>query len=166
LQAAYGDYTRRTWSEWTRISKNMGYQLRGSRVSSVVESPKEVEQAWISQSPIKLSTNNQGIYAVPIRLRGNTLGVIHLKFTSQEVPEDVTGLVEEISERLALALDNARLFESIQQRAAQEQLISSISSRIRETLDVKTVLSIAAQEIRTALELHDISIELDVPIQE
>ncbi len=166
LQAAYGDYTRRTWSEWSRTTENEGYQLQGSRISAILESPQEVRQAWASQTPIKKSTDSQGVYTVPIQLRGNTLGVIHLKFATPDVPDEITDLVNEISERLALALDNARLFESIQQQAAREQLISGITSRMRETLDVKTVLSTAVQEIRNALELHDIAVQLDIPAQE
>jgi GAF domain-containing protein len=166
LQAAYGDYTQKTWKEWSRASEIQGYQFKGSRLLEVVDYPHEVRKAWESQSVVLSTDEDQTIYAVPLQLRGNTLGVIHLRFDTTDIPDDVTNLINNLSERLSLTLDNAKLFETIQQRAAKEQLIGGITSRMRESLDIKTVLNTAVQEIRNSLDLYDVSVQFEQPVED
>jgi GAF domain-containing protein len=58
-------------------------------------------------------------------------------------------------------MESARLYEEIQLQAAREQMVGEITGRIRETLDIETVLHTAAQEIYQALGLRDVTIKLD-----
>jgi GAF domain-containing protein len=60
-------------------------------------------------------------------------------------------LIEAVSRQLALTLENARLLEEAQHRAAREQLTSEVTARMRETLDIESVLQTAAQELHKAL---------------
>ena len=81
----------------------------------------------------------------------------------------MTGLVDIVASRLATALESARLYEETQRRAVQEQITSEIASRIRESLDIDAVLKTAVQEIGEKLNLHDVSIQInlnDQPAQE
>ena len=55
-----------------------------------------------------------------------------------------------LSEQLSVALESALLFKQTQQRAAQEKLVGEVTTRIRESLDIETVLKTAAQEVRQA----------------
>jgi hypothetical protein len=59
--------------------------------------------------------------------------------------------MEVVTERLNVTLERARLHEETQRRAARERLTGEIATRLRETLDVETVLATAAQELRDAL---------------
>jgi hypothetical protein len=69
-------------------------------------------------------------------------------------------LVEAVSRQLALALENARLLEDTQRRAAREQLIGDITARMRETLDMETVLKTAIREIGDALGLARVEVRM------
>ena len=72
-------------------------------------------------------------------------------------PED---MLQEITSQLALALDSARLHQSTRTRAHREQLTAQITARMRETLDVETVLRTAIEEIYEALDLSELTIYL------
>ncbi|MEA3350265.1 MAG: hypothetical protein U9Q82_06570, partial [Chloroflexota bacterium] len=69
-------------------------------------------------------------------------------------------LLENLAERLESALDTARLYEETQQRAAEEHIVGEITARMRETLDIETVLQTAASEIQQVLNLAEAEIRL------
>ena len=48
-------------------------------------------------------------------------------------------------------MDSARLYQDSQQRAERELIISETSARMRESLDIESVLESAARELRNAL---------------
>ena len=52
---------------------------------------------------------------------------------------------------MALAIENARLFEQTQSRAARERLIRGITDRIRGAVDVESILQTTVQEVGRAL---------------
>ena len=68
-----------------------------------------------------------------------------------------------MTERLGLSIDALRLLEDTQRRAAHDRLVSDITSKIRQTLDVDTVLRNAVSEMRKALRLKDVMIRLEAP---
>jgi GAF domain-containing protein len=74
--------------------------------------------------------------------------------------------LELLAAQLGEAMDNARLYQSIQRQAVREQMLAGLTARMRETLDVDTVLRTAANEIFQALALEEVSIELaeDEPV--
>jgi len=61
---------------------------------------------------------------------------------------------------LALAADNLRLLDETQRRAAHERLTGEVTARVRETLDVDTVLQTAAREMREALGLEEVEVRM------
>jgi GAF domain-containing protein len=72
-------------------------------------------------------------------------------------------VIEAVTSQVALALENARLFEEAQRRASREELTSAITARIRASLDIDTVLKTAVQEMRQALGLPEVVIRLASP---
>jgi len=56
-----------------------------------------------------------------------------------------------VADQMALAIENARLFEQTQSRAARERLIRGITDRIRGAVDVESILQTTVQEIGKAL---------------
>jgi len=167
LQTTQGNYTQESWQKWVRHNKGIaGYRYRGADVEPTAQqSPETILALRQGKSITKISQTQSGgsssTLAVPIRLRDQTLGAINLQFDSAEIPPDLIGLIENISNRLATTLENARLYEETRQRAAQEQLTGEITARIRESLDINAVLKTAVQEIGQRLSLHDITIQLE-----
>lgn len=73
---------------------------------------------------------------------------------------------ETVAERLALAVENARLLEEAQRRAARERLIAEISNRLRASLDPDTVLQTTVRELGRALRASWAAVEVTGPLQE
>jgi GAF domain-containing protein len=105
---------------------------------------------------------------VPLTLHENIIGTITLQ-RSKDSPswsERDRILVEKIAAQVALALDNSRLIKDVQKNAIRDQLLATVSSRIRETLDAESILQTAVHEFIRALDLHEIEIRLGNPLLE
>jgi GAF domain-containing protein len=105
---------------------------------------------------------------IPLLLRGQSIGSITLrrKEGSAGWTERERVLIEKIAEQAALALENSRLVEEAQRNAQRDQLIASISSRVRETLDVDSVVKTAAIELRRIFDLKEAEVSLGTLIPE
>lgn len=118
-------------------------------------------------TPSKAEENSDGGHnlRIPIELRGQEIGVINLlrKETSPEWSQREQELATEISTQVALALDTNRLVEETQKNAARDQMIASVSNKVRQTLDVETVLQTTANELRNAFNLMEAEIRLNPP---
>ena len=64
---------------------------------------------------------------------------------------------------MGLIIENSRLFAEAQSRAARERRAREITARMRQSLDIETVLQTAVREMGEALELGDVSIQLLAP---
>lgn len=100
---------------------------------------------------------------IPIALRGQKIGeiIVHRKDKSLEWSEREKAMIEEIATQTALALENARLLEEAQRRAALEHALGEISNRIQQTLDMEVILRMAAQETQRALRLPEVTVQLN-----
>lgn len=99
---------------------------------------------------------------VPIQFRGTTIGKITLRRKPAQPAwsNDERQLANEIAVQAALALDNARLIQKTRESAWREQVVSSISNQIRETLDLETVLRTSARELQRAFDLQEAEVQL------
>ncbi len=88
---------------------------------------------------------DQGIVSlaiVPLSSRGKLLGILFTATrTRREFPDQDVQLLTSIASQIAVAVENARLFETQQRRAEQFRLISEVSRRITSILDIDELLS-------------------------
>jgi methyl-accepting chemotaxis protein PixJ len=100
--------------------------------------------------------------AIPIKVRGSVVGVMdtYKSTDSGEWTEEELAFLETLTEQLGVALDSARLYEETQQRAERERLVAEITGRMRQTLEIDSVLKTAAQEIYQVLGLKRAAIRL------
>jgi GAF domain-containing protein len=101
--------------------------------------------------------------AVPIRLMGQTIGVLDFYDQERNWTRDDQALVEALADQVALALENQRLFEQTQRRAQREHLTGQIVSKIRAASDVQSILETAAEELGRALGVSRAVIRLGNP---
>jgi len=140
---------------------------------------EETRQSWIAESasrnpvfhysisgvkalekPVQLKGKN--ILDIPLVLRGQKIGKLSLQRKSehQNWTDQEEVVANDVATQAALALENIRLVERTRQRANREQAISAIASRIRETLDLETVLRTSTREIQQALNLQEAEVRL------
>lgn len=126
------------------------------------EASPEVRRVRQSGQILRFVQNDAPVAYVPIKVRDQIIGTLAFrKPNGQEAWTDAEArLLGQLAKQLGDAMESARLYQSIQQQAAQEQLISEVTSRMRETLDVDTVLRTAVEEIYQALQLDQVAIEL------
>jgi GAF domain-containing protein len=170
VEATHRLYLQREWQEYLRERESLRqFGLLYDQVHVAAEPDlwrPEMERAMAEGQVI--TADNNGLegertgLAVPIVLRGQTIGVLGLEDpdgTRQWSDEDMDLMVD-FSQQLALALENARLLEETQRRAAREHLISQVTTRMRETFDFETLLKTAATEMRQALGLDEFAVRL------
>ena len=97
--------------------------------------------------------------AVPVMLRGEVIGAIEVQQGMEENPETVE-MVQAVAQRLALSLENARLYEATLQAAAQEQRINDIAARFQSVATVDELLRITLAELSETLGAERGSIRL------
>jgi len=95
---------------------------------------------------------NPSSLIIPLRLRGQLIGIVGIEKDDFDYfwSEDEIAIVENAAQQVVISLENARLLEEAQQRAAREHLISEASIHMRESMDVESVLRSAAQELHKA----------------
>ncbi|MBN1657766.1 MAG: GAF domain-containing protein [Anaerolineae bacterium] len=101
--------------------------------------------------------------AIPVLVRDQVLGVLRFrKEAGDQTPwsREQIALVEGMAEQFGQALESARLYQDTQRRAAQERLVAEVTARMRETLDMESVLRTTVDEMYTALGLDEVVIRL------
>jgi GAF domain-containing protein len=69
-------------------------------------------------------------------------------------------LVEAISERLSIALENARLIQESRRQLVKEQTISEVTGKIGTSINLKNVLQTAVEELGRAMPGSEVLIKL------
>ena len=162
---AFGELSGEAWSELLRGRTNWGYRYARQRVAPVQDEtrPDMLQAGWTGKIVQDDATTGSRL-AIPVRVRDKIVGVLGFRKggAGKGWSPDEISLLEDFAEQLGVTLESARLYEETRRRAAQEQLTSQITARMRETLDVETVLQTAVREIGEALQLHDLAIQLEV----
>jgi GAF domain-containing protein/HAMP domain-containing protein len=130
---------------------------------SVIPDVETLRQTAISEGRIVIGDMTERLtvpVAVPIRLRGQTLGAVEWELVAQELDENKLQLAQELTDRLAISLDNARLFQESQTSSERERIINSIASRLTAQNDINTILETAVREVGQALRVPQVSIRL------
>ncbi len=92
------------------------------------------------------------VISVPIMLGQQVLGAMSFKLPpGRQLSKRQTELVETIAERLALALENRRLFEQSRAQAERERKANTIAQMLLSATEVDAVLRIAADNFNNAL---------------
>ncbi len=136
--------TERTWRKLTSRQKP-AYQYTPAGVRPVFSTNKK--------------DNDDGLH-IPLVLHGQKIGMIKLKRKGEAAhwSERERVLVEKIADQVALALENSRLVDEAQKSALRDQVIANVSTRVRETLDIESVVRTAATELRRAFDLKEAEI--------
>jgi GAF domain-containing protein len=173
LETLYGTQVRQRWQQHL-AGKPLIYAYDYSGVK-----PVETDASLTLAFEEMKAGDGSDTVEVPIEMRGQRLGTLVLRrrtilpggqeaasagestassmgaWTAQEKE-----LIKEAVSQVAMALENARLFEEAQRLAMREQLIGQVSSRMRATLDIDTVLQTAVREIGRSMNIEDVEIRL------
>lgn len=187
VEAAHRSYLRRDWQEYLQQQSLLEASVvvydehlasAGERERAVVLPGvwhPEMEDAV--QSGARSSADGSQAYdseeqgqeagrrlAVPISLRGQTLGVLGVEAPpdGRDWTEEDRSLVEAVSDQLAQTLEVARLFAETQRRAERERLVGEITAKIRASTDISDILEATAVELGRVLGTSRARVRLNV----
>lgn len=159
---AYGDLTGDAWRRMLRAGGELGVLRNENGLSASLDIWRTEMSDAVSSGQVVIREEDEQRVAIPIMARGHVIGVIGARkpeatgaWTSQEIE-----LIEALRDQLGEALENARLYQDVQRREAQERLVGEATLRMRESLDVQSVLRVAAQEISRSLGLAALDVQL------
>jgi len=160
---AYGELSRQAWAELLSAHPEWGYTYVHKKVVPADGDwrPEMLRAVQTGQS-VQGHNGEKLALAVPLKVRNYVVGVLSFekgKADTEWTTEEV-GLLETLADRLGQALESARLYRDSQHRAARERLIGQVTARMRESLDLETVLKMAANEMRQALGLEEFIVSL------
>ncbi len=123
-----------------------------TRQSQIVDDPQH--------DPIIAHLHNfmeeQGVeqlLVVPMVVSNEVIGTLGIDILTKNkrFNEDELRLAETLVFQIASAIQNARLFEQVQARARQEQILREVTARVYAAPDTESVLRTAAQEVSRVL---------------
>jgi GAF domain-containing protein len=163
VEQAYREFTRTAWTGlMDDENRTAGYKFDGMQLQPLGVALRGAEQAG---GPAD-APDGPDVQAVPIRLRGQTIGSVRIRLREGSTPEKTMAIVEQIADRLAAALENARLAEETRRRVRRDELVNELSSSFRSTLDLGSVLRTAAQEFQRTFQLEQAEVRLGFPAAE
>lgn len=98
--------------------------------------------------------------AVPIKLSGQTLGAVEWELPAEHLDNSKLQLAQELANRLAISLDNARLFEDSQRAAERERIVNTIAAKLTPQTEIAEILQTAVREVGQALRAPQVNIRL------
>ncbi|MGE5073010.1 MAG: GAF domain-containing protein, partial [Anaerolineae bacterium] len=161
LERTYRSFTEQTWRTFGQSGRqHIGYRFDNIRLESIRATPENLKMA-AEQSQKTAATQNpeDQTLQVPIRLRGQVIGVVNLRYQSARLPETTAAMVQQIADRLATALENARLLEDSLRRANKERAIGEITTKISASVNMRNVLQTAVEELGRAIPGSDVVIQ-------
>ncbi len=169
---AYGELSRQTWTEMLRTRADWGYSYAHQSIAPAEGDwqPEMVHAAQAGQialrSPKPVEGEEDGaegpMLAMPLRVRDQVVGALgfYRDIQDETWTAEETALLETLVSQLGVALESAQLFEETQRRAAQDRLLGEVTTRMRETLDMDTVLQTAIREIGQALGIAEVEVRM------
>lgn len=155
---AYGEMNYKAWQNLAKTGNIPTYAIgTDGEVSAFTNNENET----LNES---VRIEEDGFTAlIPIKSHKKILGGIRIAKNPQHGAwsKEEIALAETLADELSVALESARLFEESQLRATREKVISETSTRIRETLDIESVLKTAAQELHKILGEVETEVWLD-----
>jgi GAF domain-containing protein len=155
-----------TWGAYLEGRQNAvpGFDWHNGAVAPSQTPSEVIRQTLGDGQPRLVKRGGETVLCVPIRLRGQTLGALEFRRPGEAGwSAQAVELAQAVAERLALSLENTRLFEQAQITAQREQLVNRITARLQTAGDLDGLLTMAAAQFQEALGATRAQVRLGLP---
>jgi len=117
----------------------------------------------VSQDPryINAIESVRSELAVPLMFRGKCVGVLDIQSRHPDYfTKEQRNILSVLANRLAVAIENARLFEQVRSQAETLLVLNEVSREISSILDVEALLRRAAELVKRVIDYQILSIML------
>ncbi len=159
MQLIQHRYLSEAWDSFvTTRAAHRGFRYQDAQV-------EPSDQAWLDPMTVAVRdkdlTITEGELALPIQLRGEVIGAIGARLEGGgSWSDDDVALAATVTDQLAQTIESLRLLDETQNRATRERLTAEVTSRMRETLDIDTVLQTAVREMGEALGIAEVEVRM------
>lgn len=155
-QSLYRQFIQSGWGNLTGKRKLTGFRYDTVTITPAEPVDSETAERVAAEKVMVEAREQMTKMAVPIVLRGEIIGVLDVQTSEKrEWSQDEIDVAKAIAERVALAAENARLFEETTERAERERKVSEITSKIRSTNDPNEMIQVALSELKQTLNIKD-----------
>jgi GAF domain-containing protein len=159
---AYGEIRRAGWQDLIRQEEGLGFVRDRLGLDAVDEDINAHTLQVLRTGEAATDVEDGRMMAVPVKLRDQIVGVINARKASEDrgwgAEERI--LLMQLGEQIGLALENARLYQETRRRAAQEQLVGEVTTRMRASLNLEDILETTVQELGQRLDLDEVVLQL------
>ena len=159
--------TGSAWSEYLRSrGEQIGYSLNleNGQVEDFSDWTPTMAEAARSNQVLVRQAGRDRVVALPITIRGHAIGAMEFEIgPDQDFPQDQLNTLQQLIERVGLAIENTRLLEETQRVAQREALVNEISARMQVTTNVEAVIAAATQSLADAFHAPRVAIRLGTP---
>lgn len=151
LEVATRQATGQTWGGFIETVRTKGYRYDGIRPEPLKETAKSIE--------------DKDVLLVPVQLRGQTIGRLKLRATekSHTWSTDDLAIIESTAERVAIALESARLLDDAQKRASRETFLSAVAAKLGTSFQLDSILRDTVEELGQTLKESKVTFQLVNP---
>lgn len=142
-----------------KIAVGRGLVGRAAATNTTVLVPDVAQEpGWL---PNPLLPDTKAEVAVPISVKDQVFGVLDVQNAAiNSLSTEDASLLQSIANQVAIAIQNARLYEQAQQQAARAAILNDISQKIQNATTVERVIQIAAQELGQALQAQSATVQI------
>jgi GAF domain-containing protein/HAMP domain-containing protein len=150
-QSALRQYARTDWGRLQRARKTKGYRYTYKGIEPLTKTVKLPEKPS--------SEHEMSVVKIPLTIREEQIGSLGLFVpANRTISDDEMDIARAIAERVALSVENARLFEETSSRAEREKTVADISNKIRSTNNPEIMIQTALLELQNALGASKVQI--------
>ena len=146
--------SRQHWLDFEELIQTRGYRYDGIKSEPLkgTEQPERQNDAVV----------------IPVQLRGQTIGRLKLSAPDnrREWTDDELVMVQATAERVALALEGARLLDEAQRRASRETFLSEVAAKLSTSFQLDSILRDTVQELGQTLTNSTVTFQLVNPTQD
>jgi len=141
------------WKGYEKSIQTRGYRYDGIKSEALKDA--------------KQSNKGSSSLLIPIQLRGQTIGRFKLNPSDplRQWTDDELIMVRATAERVALALEGARLLDEAQKRATREAFLSNVSTKLSASFQLDSILRDTVQELGETLKNSTITFQLVNPAE-
>lgn len=151
-QSTYRTYIQQTWRS----------QLDYQETSGFVFDAQGIHPINMAQDAKKAPRPQKSGVSIPIKVRGVVVGYLNVQpENNQGLDQDEQDIIAATAERVALAIENARLVADSQRRAAKEHTIGEISAKLGASINIENVLRTALLELGQVIPGSEIFVEFE-----
>jgi GAF domain-containing protein len=157
------------WVGYSEETSGLNVPFGSGITGWVASHQKPLRIADVTQDAryIQVSANTRSELALPLIFRNDILGVLNVE--SEQVAaytENDEEMLGTLAGSLAAIITNARLVDQIRRQAERERLLYEITSKIRRSTDIQTILSTTINEINRSTGARRTQITIGVEEKE